>query len=37
MEYDSPLIDAPVWPWSFAGWLLAATILILFVAAWLLA
>lgn len=35
MERDSPYIDAPVWPWSFAGWVIAAVALLTFVVAWL--
>jgi len=34
MERDSRYINAPVWPWSAAGWLIAATLLLMFVAAW---
>jgi hypothetical protein len=34
MERDSPHINAPVWPWSVAGWLFAAIVIVLFVAAW---
>jgi hypothetical protein len=32
-EFDSPYIDAPVWPWSVAGWSLAALLVALFVLA----
>jgi hypothetical protein len=29
-ELDSPYINAPVWPWSVAGWSLAAVFVVLF-------
>ena len=29
-ELESPYIDAPVWPWSVAGWSLAAGFVVLF-------
>ena len=32
-EFDSPYIDAPLWPWSVAGWSLAALFVALFVLA----
>jgi hypothetical protein len=32
-EFDSPYIDAPVWPWSMAGWSLAALFVLLFLLA----
>jgi hypothetical protein len=35
MDRDSPYIDWPVWPWSLAGWLVAAGALLTFIAAWL--
>jgi hypothetical protein len=35
MERDSPFINAPVWPWSLAGWLIAAGAIVMFIAAWL--
>jgi hypothetical protein len=34
-EYDSPYINAPVWPWSFAGYAMATLMLVLFLLAWL--
>jgi hypothetical protein len=34
MERDSPYIDAPVWPWSAAGWLIVVMVMAMFVAAW---
>ena len=34
-EFDSPHINAPVWPWSLAGYSVAALILGLFLYAWL--
>jgi hypothetical protein len=34
MERDSRYINAPVWPWSLAGWLIAAMTILMFVAAW---
>jgi hypothetical protein len=34
MERDSRYINAPVWPWSVAGWSLAAMFILFFVAAW---
>ena len=34
MERDSPYINAPVWPWSVAGWSFAAMLILLFIAAW---
>jgi hypothetical protein len=37
VEYDSPYIDAPVWPWSLAGWLIAGTLILLALVAWFLA
>jgi hypothetical protein len=33
-EVDSPYINAPVWPWSVAGWAFAALFVLLFVIAW---
>jgi hypothetical protein len=32
-EFGSPHIDATVWPWSIAGWSLAALLVLLFVLA----
>jgi hypothetical protein len=32
-EMDGPYINAPDWPWSAAGWVLAAMIVVLFVVA----
>jgi hypothetical protein len=34
-EFDSPHINAPVWPWSLAGWSLAGLLVFLFLFAWL--
>jgi hypothetical protein len=35
MEHDSPFINAPVWPWSLAGWAIAAALVLMAVGAWL--
>jgi hypothetical protein len=35
MERDSPHINAPVWPWSLAGWAFAVASLVMFLASWL--
>ena len=32
-EVDGPYLNAPDWPWSAAGWVLAAVIVVLFVLA----
>jgi hypothetical protein len=32
-EFESPYINAPLWPWSVAGWSLAALFALLFVLA----
>ena len=32
-EVDGPYINAPDWPWSAAGWVMAAMIVVLFVLA----
>jgi|SoiMethySBSTD1v2_1073268.scaffolds.fasta_scaffold880988_1 hypothetical protein len=32
-EFDSPYINAPVWPWSAAGWSLATMFVVLFLLA----
>jgi hypothetical protein len=32
-DLDSPFMNAPVWPWALAGWILAAFFLVLFVVA----
>jgi hypothetical protein len=37
MEYDSPHIDSPVWPWSLAGWSVAAALVLMVAVAWFLA
>jgi hypothetical protein len=37
VEYDSPYIDAPVWPWSLAGWSIVAALILLALVAWFLA
>jgi hypothetical protein len=29
----SPHVDAPVWPWSLTGWMLAALFVLLFILA----
>jgi len=34
-EFDSPHIHAPVWPWSLAGYSIAALLVLLFLLAWL--
>jgi hypothetical protein len=34
-EVYGPHIDAPVWPWTLAGWSLAALYILLALAAWL--
>jgi hypothetical protein len=34
MEKDSPFINAPVWPWTLTGWLMAVTFVIMLVLAW---
>jgi hypothetical protein len=34
MEKDSPFINAPVWPWTVTGWLMAVTFVIMLVLAW---
>jgi hypothetical protein len=34
-EVYGPYIDSPVWPWSLAGWCLAALYVVLALAAWL--
>ena len=34
-EHDSPYINAPVWPWSLAGYSTAALWLLLLLFAWL--
>jgi len=34
-ELDSPHINAPVWPWTVAGWTLAVVFMLLFVITWL--
>ena len=34
-EVYGPYIDAPVWPWSLAGWSLATLYLLLTFASWL--
>jgi hypothetical protein len=33
-ERDSPYMHAPVWPWSLAGWVIAGTIVLMFIVAW---
>jgi hypothetical protein len=33
-ERDSPYIDAPVWPWSLAGWSIGALMVLYFFVAW---
>ena len=33
-ELHGPYINAPVWPWSAAGWSWAALFVLLFVVAW---
>jgi hypothetical protein len=33
-ELHGPYIDAPVWPWSAAGWALGALFIVLFLVAW---
>jgi hypothetical protein len=35
MERDSRFINAPVWPWTITGWLLAVTFVIMLVIAWI--
>jgi hypothetical protein len=32
-EFDSPYINAPVWPWAVTGWSLAALFVLLFLLA----
>jgi hypothetical protein len=34
VERDSRFINAPVWPWTLAGWLIAASTVVMFIAAW---
>ena len=34
MEYDSPYIDSPVWPWSLAGCVIALALVLMAVVAW---
>ena len=34
-EYHSPRMNAPVWPWSLAGYSMAALWLLLLLLAWL--
>jgi hypothetical protein len=33
-EVDGPYIAAPDWPWSAAGWVLSALLVLLFFLAW---
>jgi succinate-acetate transporter protein len=33
-ERDSPYIDAPVWPWSLAGWSVGGLMVLYFFVAW---
>jgi hypothetical protein len=37
MERDSPHINAPVWPWLTAGWMVGTAVALLFVLAWMYA
>jgi hypothetical protein len=34
-EITGPYINAPVWPWTLAGWVLAASVVLLFIVAWI--
>jgi hypothetical protein len=34
MERDSRYIDAPLWPWSLAGWVIVAMVIMIFITAW---
>lgn len=34
-EVQGPYINAPVWPWTVAGWSFAALFLVLFLVTWL--
>jgi hypothetical protein len=34
MEKDSRFINAPVWPWTATGWLLAVAFVVMVVFAW---
>jgi hypothetical protein len=34
MERDSRYINAPVWPWSLAGWVIVAMVFVMFIVAW---
>jgi hypothetical protein len=34
-EFYSPYLNAPVWPWTVAGWSLAAIFMLLFLITWL--
>jgi hypothetical protein len=37
MEYDSPYIDSPVWPWSLAGCAIALALVLMALISWLVA
>jgi hypothetical protein len=34
-EFYGPYINAPVWPWTVAGWTLAVVFMLLFLMTWL--
>lgn len=34
-EYFGPHVNAPVWPWTVAGWTLAVVFMLLFLITWL--
>jgi hypothetical protein len=34
-EFYGPYVNAPVWPWTVAGWALAVVFMLLFLMAWL--
>jgi hypothetical protein len=33
-EFYGPYVNAPVWPWFAAGWMIGALFVVLFVIAW---